>query len=426
MNPSYPLLGHDVFCPPGPDFLALCQAQIDLLTEQMKANKSAVYLTEPLSTNLIPIVVYPPVTPLERDTTRPRSLNPIGNQTECFPVKIEDLATLPTDSETIDPHRLILPLMYKEQMMGLLVTGRDRRRWESHELTRVEKIAHTLAIACLMDRRQQWYERQLQEERYQRSWEHERLDTFLHQVRNPLTALKTFGKLLLKRLLPDDVNAIAITGILRESDRLRDLIAEFESEIEADNPTVEIPLLSGQSSPTAFLLPSVTTELDTVNASDILDPLILSATAVANEKNIALTTDSAADLPSIRANTAGLREVLSNLLDNALKYTPSGGKVSVSVRSNSEGVEIEISDTGYGIAIEDQPNIFQRHYRGVQAEGEIPGTGLGLAIARELIEKMGGSIEFISPNPQATDSGYPGTVFWVRLPKSTPFQKTLF
>jgi signal transduction histidine kinase len=94
-----------------------------------------------------------------------------------------------------------------------------------------------------------------------------------------------------------------------------------------------------------------------------------------------------------------LREVFSNLIDNALKYTPAGGKVTVEVKNVKNSVEIVFKDTGYGIPMSDQERIFQRHYRGVQAGGDIPGTGLGLAIAKELITSMGGTIEFISPNP---------------------------
>ncbi|MEG3439995.1 GAF domain-containing sensor histidine kinase [Pannus brasiliensis CCIBt3594] len=406
MTSSFPLLGS-----PSPDFIALCQAQVDILTEQMEADRCAIYLTQPRSSELIPIVVYPAVVPREE---KPRSLNPAGEKTERLPpVKLEDIPTIWTGS---DRDRLILPLMYEDQMVGLLVTGRDNRRWGNEELARVDKIARTLAIACLMDRRQQWYERRWNEERYRRTWERERLDVFLHQVRNPLTALKTFGKLLLKRLLPDDANSAAIAGILRESDRVRDLIAEFEADIDHEEPeTVDIERIDGQDSPTAFLLPSIESELDSINPLEILDPLILSATEVARERGIRLETDFPDTISKVRANTAGLREVLSNLIDNALKYTPKGGCVEVSGREIADGVEIEVSDTGYGIPEEDRSNLFRRHYRGVQAKGEIPGTGLGLAIAKELIERMGGSIDFTSPNPRNSDDKYPGTVFRVRL-----------
>ncbi len=150
-------------------------------------------------------------------------------------VKLEDLSHLWGNQETVSGHRLFLPLMYEEGMIGLLVTTREKRPWQSWELTQMEKITQTLALACVLDR-------QLGEERYYRQWQRQRLDTFLHQIRNPLTALKTFGKLLLKRLLAEEGNDPAITGMLRESDRVRDLIAEFEAQIQQESenyPTVD-------------------------------------------------------------------------------------------------------------------------------------------------------------------------------------------
>ncbi len=117
----------------------------------------------------------------------------------------------------------------------------------------------------------------------------------------------------------------------------------------------------------------------------VSDVLLLSAQAVAKERNLSLETIHGEDIPLICANIPGLREVFSNLIDNALKYTPAGGKVTVEVKNVKNSVEIVFKDTGYGIARSDQERIFQRHYRGVQAGGDIPGTGLGLAIAKELI-----------------------------------------
>ncbi len=231
------------------DFIALCQAQMELLREQMETDRSAVYLTEPLSSNLIPVVVYPPFNPPSPQKKR-LSLQPGQPAADLLTaVKLEDLSHLWGNQETVSGHRLFLPLMYEEGMIGLLVTTREKRPWQSWELTQMEKITQTLALACVLDR-------QLGEERYYRQWQRQRLDTFLHQIRNPLTALKTFGKLLLKRLLAEEGNDPAITGMLRESDRVRDLIAEFEAQIQQESenyPTVDIPLLQAQSSPTAFL-----------------------------------------------------------------------------------------------------------------------------------------------------------------------------
>ncbi len=394
------------------DFIALCQVQMELLREQMEADRSAVYLTEPLSSNLIPVVVYPPFNPPSLPKKR-LSLQPGQPEADLLTaVKLEDLSHLWSNQETVSGHRLFLPLMYEEGMIGLLVTTREKRPWQSWELTQVEKITQTLALARVLDR-------QLGEERYYRQWQRQRLDTFLHQIRNPLTALKTFGKLLLKRLLAEEGNDPAIAGILRESDRVRDLIAEFEGQIQQESenyPTVDIPLLQAQSSPTAFLLPAGSTQLTPIDLHDLLDPLLLSAQAVAKERNLSLETIYGEDIALICANISSLREVFSNLIDNALKYTPTGGKITVEVQNIKNNVEIVFKDTGYGIPEGDQEKIFQRHYRGVQAGGDIPGTGLGLAIAKELITSMGGKIEFISPNPESTSSLYPGTVFRVSMP----------
>ena len=84
--------------------------------------------------------------------------------------------------------------------------------------------------------------------------------------------------------------------------------------------------------------------------------------------------------------------MLNNLIDNALKYTPSGGKVEVGVRTdfaaqNNQMLGIEIKDTGYGISEADRQHIFERHYRGIQAQSDIPGSGLGLAICKQIANK---------------------------------------
>lgn len=107
-------------------------------------------------------------------------------------------------------------------------------------------------------------------------------------------------------------------------------------------------------------------------------------------------------LPVIQGDRRSLIEAAGNLIDNALKYTPAGGEIAVDVRPSvqpelGDGVAMTISDSGVGIPPEDQANLFQRRYRGVQAAGEIPGTGLGLAIARDLVRQMGGDIWVTSP-----------------------------
>lgn len=107
-------------------------------------------------------------------------------------------------------------------------------------------------------------------------------------------------------------------------------------------------------------------------------------------------------LPPILGDARKLHEALSNLIDNALKYTPIGGQIeiqaSVSPRPPQEAqMAIRISDNGPGIPPQDLEHLFERHYRGEKASTDIPGSGLGLVIAQELIEQIQGEIEVFSP-----------------------------
>jgi signal transduction histidine kinase len=169
------------------------------------------------------------------------------------------------------------------------------------------------------------------------------------------------------------------------------------------------------------LLPSKTIVLESFSVTDVLEPLIASAKAIAQERNLELQAEISPNLPLVQGNAKGLREVLSNLIDNALKYTPAGGEIDIyvgvfaqipqcdsspvsppplpSLPSSpiSQRLAITISDTGPGIPPQDLEHLFERHYRGVQASTTIPGSGLGLAIAKELIEQMQGEIEVFSP-----------------------------
>jgi signal transduction histidine kinase len=166
------------------------------------------------------------------------------------------------------------------------------------------------------------------------------------------------------------------------------------------------------------LLPSKTLPLESFSVIAVLEPLIVSAKAIAQERNLELQAEISPNLPLVQGNAKGLREVLSNLIDNALKYTPAGGEIDIYVgvfaqipqgdsspvsppplpsSPISQRLAITISDTGPGIPPQDLEHLFERHYRGVQASTTIPGSGLGLAIAKELIEQMQGEIEVFSP-----------------------------
>jgi signal transduction histidine kinase len=425
------------------EFAALCQSQMTILERGMGAVWSAVYLREEGLENqqprLIPFAIYPEEGNWQQNFS-PLQLPEFWHQLKYHPRLLATLS-LPSGNESqttqktdlqekyLSRQQSILPLIYEDVVMGLLVTGREDRDWNEQELSQIEEIAQTLAIACCLDRRNQWYQQQLAAQQNLRQIEQDRVDVLLHQLRNPLTALRTFSKLLIKRLLPDDRNQSVAKSILRESDRLQELLQQFETEIDSQEQKNAPLTLSATSvrlseeditSQSNFLLPSNSFGSESVPIKDILEPLSISAEAIAAERKIKWTANIPANLPPVRANAKALREVLNNLIDNALKYTPTKGKVglSVEIRPEEDSLGIVISDTGYGIAAEDRERIFERHYRGIQAKGDIPGSGLGLAIAKELLEQMQGKIELISPNDLARNSSFPGTTFIIWLPIS--------
>ena len=425
----------------GSEFAALCQSQMEILSRGLGAVWCAVYLKEELiesqSTQLIPFAIYPhsqnsqlqQLPPLRL----PKSWYRLKSQLRLSANSLLKSTTVREKGEISSVRKqTILPLAYKDVVLGILVVGQKKNDWTQQELWQIEEIAKTLAIARFLDCSDRWNKQQLAQQEQQHRLERDRLDNLLHQLRNPLTALRTFSKLLIKRLLPEDRNKSVAHSILRESDRLQELLSQFEEEIERQEQNNESLLLkttsvvvSAEDNPSSsnFLLPSDDSQLELIKVKNILEPLLLSATAIAEEKGIEITQNIPEDLPLVAANSKALREVLNNLIDNAIKYTPSGGKIHIDIektqlQSGANYLGIAIKDTGYGIPVEEQQHIFERHYRGIQAEGDIDGTGLGLAIAKELVEQMQGQIKLISPNNFARDAKFNGTTFIVLLPLS--------
>jgi signal transduction histidine kinase len=130
------------------------------------------------------------------------------------------------------------------------------------------------------------------------------------------------------------------------------------------------------------------------------------------EKNINLQLDLPTRPAFCDADVDGLRRVTVVLLDNAWKYTPSGGKISVSLRQDNPGIDLEIRDTGCGIPPEALPRIFDPFYRvDLSRDRRTGGHGLGLAIAQQIVRAHNGTIEAFSTVGE-------GTTFRFRLPKN--------
>ncbi|MDG2990139.1 GAF domain-containing sensor histidine kinase [Candidatus Synechococcus calcipolaris G9] len=432
--------------PASEEFVALCRSQLALVVKGLGASSLAVYLTEgaeddPTAQTWMPVATYPEsdrawrspplLPPPISDFKPPQSelLPPPNNlvPSQTFSASDPPLSLIPKDNYSpgaavippLGPDQLALPLIYQNWVLGLLLAGREGQPWIPWEQDQLEQVAHTLAIACILDQRQQWLSRPEAYELHRDS-QHTVLDNLLHQLRNPLTAVRTFAKLLRKRL--SHPNHALAEGIWQESERMEELLSQFSQVLEQ-------PPLPPHSHYPLRLAPAPQT---CTSLAEILAPLIQSAQARAEAQNIHLVLTDLTPLPDLHLNGDVLREVLNNLLDNAFKYTPSGGSVGIELvvvdspslpdceAQETAHYDLRIWDTGPGIPAADQAHLFERGYRGIQANGEIPGTGLGLAIAQDLLQPLGIHIQVESPYPA---HGTTGTAFRLRLPAliNTPF-----
>lgn len=208
-----------------------------------------------------------------------------------------------------------------------------------------------------------------------------------------------------------------LTSITAYTDALRDQVtnAEFPhaSEFlevirtEAGRLLRLVNRVSDQSRMVAGLDLMETTLVD---VADLVDETILALGPMVADKGLTLRTAFQPNLPSIQADADLIRQVLVNLVGNAVKYTPAGGQIEIALEEREATVRIEVRDTGVGIADEELQRIFREYYRDRQSAGDQEGTGLGLAIVRSIVNLHAGFVT-AGRRPEG------GTTFAVHLPK---------
>ena len=196
-----------------------------------------------------------------------------------------------------------------------------------------------------------------------------------HEFRTPLTAIQGFAETLLAGAMDDPQNRGRFLEIILEHSRRLARLTEdllMLSKMDADRlefETRRIPI------------------------GPFIDSCIETAQPRARDKDLRLSVKLAEKIPDIAGDRRRLTEVLQNLLDNAIQYTPAGGQITVSAGVADSAVVFTVSDTGIGIPQAEQPRIFERFYRvDVARSRQVGGTGLGLAIAKHLVEGHGGRI----------------------------------
>src|SRR5499427_9782736 len=133
-------------------------------------------------------------------------------------------------------------------------------------------------------------------------------------------------------------------------------------------------------------------ELSDFDLPMTIDNALMLVRERAARRSIALNTAVDGRVGQVHADERKIRQVLLNLLSNAIKFTPEGGRIHVEARSVSESIEVSVTDTGVGIAPEDQEAVFEEFRQVGTAEKKVEGTGLGLALSRKFIELHGGQI----------------------------------
>jgi len=196
-----------------------------------------------------------------------------------------------------------------------------------------------------------------------------------HEFKTPLTAIQGFAETLLSGALDDKANRKHFVEIIREHARrlarLTDDLLKL-SRIEAGRLELEIR---------------------PIRVEALVNGCVETARLNAKSRGLQIVVDLQQNAPAVRGDGAQLGEVLQNLLDNALQYTPSGGQIEVKARANGHNIVFTVTDTGIGIPESDLERIFERFYRVDAARSrEAGGTGLGLAIARHIVDAHGGRI----------------------------------
>ena len=195
-----------------------------------------------------------------------------------------------------------------------------------------------------------------------------------HEFRTPLAGIKAMVETLQGGAIDDQTAASDfLSRIEAEVDRMAQLVAELTELSRIETGRVEL-------------------ELEPVNLNLLVEEVITQLKPQAERQGLSLKNELAAGLPPVQAHKERIRQVMVNLMHNAIKFNRPGGSVSAATKRFADTVVIEISDTGTGIANDDLPRIFERFYKADRSRAG-QGTGMGLAIAKHVVEAHGGKIQ---------------------------------
>ncbi|MCA9948626.1 MAG: HAMP domain-containing histidine kinase, partial [Anaerolineales bacterium] len=290
---------------------------------------------------------------------------------------------------------LAVPILLGDSLLGVLgVQARTRNRFSDDDVQVQKTLASQVAVAV---QNAYLYAEQLETSAKLRTVDRlktEFLASMSHELRTPLNSIIGFADVLLSGIdgelsdrMEEDINLIRTSGY-----HLRDLIGDILDMSKIEAGRVEL-------------------QYETVNVQKLFEDVVNSARISADKKEIALEYHLEDDIDTIVADRTCLRQILWNIVGNAIKFTDEGS-VKISAEMRNKAFYCYVRDTGIGIHDEDIPIVFEQ-FRQVDASKASPqrGTGLGMPISKRLVELHGGQIGLQS-HPGA------GTTFWFSIPQN--------
>lgn len=217
-----------------------------------------------------------------------------------------------------------------------------------------------------------------------------------HELRTPITNIRSYAETLAENPdLPPDTTASFLGVILSESDRMTHIVQDLLTLSRFDSGHSEL-------------------NLTTFPFAGLLEESCQAMRIEAQRRGHTLRLEGTGGLPAIRADRERISQVVMNVLSNAIKYTPDGGRIVLTAGCTMDRVWLEVADNGIGIPPEDRDRIFERFYRVDKARSrESGGTGLGLSIAQEIVRQHQGSLTLV-------DRPGPGTTLRLELKREGP------
>jgi two-component system sensor histidine kinase TctE len=219
-----------------------------------------------------------------------------------------------------------------------------------------------------------------------------------HQMKTPLAGMRMQSELALRQTGPDEIHR-SLEQLAKSSESATRLVNQLLALARAENQ------------------PHAGLAFEQLDLGQLARATVQDWVPASFTHRIDLGYEAHDEPVAVTGNALMLRELLSNLIDNALRYTPAGGSVTVRVRCDAAQALLEVEDTGPGIAPSERPRVFERFYRILGSSA--PGSGLGLAIVREIAQQHGAEVDVFN-NPRSQSKKLPGSLFRLTFPPPEP------